>query len=76
MCIMETLGCGDNENNGSRETHQDAEIDQLVANFLDRQTTSESGRLGGIIFKELSVIGAGVGVCFRHIVTRDSITLT
>ncbi|RAH54522.1 ATP-binding cassette transporter [Aspergillus piperis CBS 112811] len=58
---METLGCENNEYNGSQETHQDAEIDQLVANFLNRQTTSESERLGGIIFKELSVIGAGVG---------------
>lgn len=48
----------------SEETHQDAEIDRLVDDFLQYQTSSESERLGDIIFKDLSVIGAGAGVCF------------
>ncbi|RDH19485.1 ATP-binding cassette transporter [Aspergillus niger ATCC 13496] len=58
---MEILGAESNAYNGSQETHQDAELDRLVANFLDRQTAAASERLGGIIFKNLSVIGAGVG---------------
>lgn len=74
---MEILGAESNAYNGSQETHQDAELDLLVANFLDRQTAAASERLGGIIFKNLSVIGAGVGVCFRHMeLTVVSIALT
>lgn len=52
------------EYDSSEETQQDAEIDQLVDDFLKRQTTTESERLGDIMLKDLSVIGAGAGVCF------------
>ncbi|GKZ32055.1 hypothetical protein AbraIFM66950_001164 [Aspergillus brasiliensis] len=58
---METSSGESIDHNGGEETHQDAEIDRLVANYLGRQTTSASERLGGVIFKDLSVIGAGVG---------------
>lgn len=52
------------EYDASEDSHQDAEIDRLVDDFLQNQTTSVSERLGDIIFKDLSVIGAGAGVCF------------
>ena len=52
------------EYDSSEDTQQDAEIDQLVDDFLKRQTTTESERLGDIILKDLSAIGAGAGVCF------------
>ncbi|KOC16431.1 ATP-binding cassette transporter [Aspergillus flavus AF70] len=49
------------EYDASEDSHQDAEIDRLVDDFLQHQTTSVSERLGDIIFKDLSVIGAGAG---------------
>ncbi|KAE8414536.1 ATP-binding cassette transporter [Aspergillus pseudocaelatus] len=49
------------EYDSSEDNHQDAEIDRLVDDFLQYQTSSESERLGDIIFKDLSVIGAGAG---------------
>ncbi|KAB8201223.1 P-loop containing nucleoside triphosphate hydrolase protein [Aspergillus parasiticus] len=57
---MESLG-ETKEYDASEDTQQDAEIDRLVDDFLEHQTSSESERLGDITFKDLSVIGAGAG---------------
>ncbi|UDD60878.1 hypothetical protein AFCA_008265 [Aspergillus flavus] len=58
------------EYDASEDSHQDAEIDRLVDDFLQNQTTSVSERLGDIIFKDLSVIGAGAGHQRMHDVPK------
>lgn len=47
------------------EAHEQDEIERLVGDFVASQTGS-SERLGDIVFQDLSVIGAGVGVRLFH----------
>lgn len=49
-----------------KDYHKAEEIDRLVDDFLARPT-SPSENCGNIIFEDLSVIGAGVGVCSPYL---------
>jgi hypothetical protein len=49
------------EAKGSEPAREDEEITHLVDDFLSRQISSAGG-FGKIVLRDLSVIGAGVGV--------------
>lgn len=46
--------------------HEAEEIDRLLDDFLARRTSTSEDR-GSIVFEDLSVIGAGVGVCSPYL---------